>query len=274
MDLQAQNPSRKCAGGVAAATTPQVSSRSGKGFRRFRPIGGRRLGQRSPRLVTTKPSPGPVALHRSERRGGQVQAWGSLFDGDLAGRQLTGALGRIRLSVPSHVAGRGHGAGSGRRPVVAAYGLGWAVGGCCVVGGCGLGDAGIHHAGGRRFVLMARLHRAGIGARAGLVCDAAGVGCGDRGVDLPTHSGGQLDGWRLEMLNIEHVFANCRGKLDTPVLYWINSSGVRSSPCMPVGSCAIGPSRPSSLHHNVEDWLSAGTLGPGPVGRLGSRSRR
>ncbi|AMC49494.1 integral membrane protein [Mycobacterium tuberculosis variant bovis BCG] len=175
----------------------------------------------------------------------------------LGGNLLVRSAGFGYPFLAYHVAGRGHGAGA-VGAVVAAYGLGWAVGSCCVGGWwtvSGAGDAGIHHAGGRRRAGAdgRATHRAGIAGWAmiaGLVCDAPRPVLGAVIAELVAdpQRRAQLDGWRYGwVLNIGAAITGgvggvVAGWLDTPVLYWINGIGCAifaglAGRCIPADVC-------------------------------------
>ncbi len=140
----------------------------------------------------------------------------------------------------------------------------WVVGGPCR----GVGDAGIHHAGGRRRAVDGRATPCrdcwvACDRRPGLRCPAGPV-LGAVIAELvrrPTKRRAQPDGWRCGwVLNIGAAITGgvggvVAGWLDSPVAL-INGIGCADlrgcGRCIPVTMCAVGPSPPSSLHRHVE----------------------
>lgn len=176
----------------------------------------------------------------------------------LGGNLLVRSAGFGYPFLAYHVAGRGHGAGA-VGAVVAAYGLGWAVGQLL----CGWL---VDRVGARVtlvstmlvaaavLVLMAGLHTVPgllVGAMiAGLVCDAPRPVLGAVIAELVAdpQRRAQLDGWRYGwVLNIGAAITGgvggvVAGWLDTPVLYWINGIGCAifaglAGRCIPADVC-------------------------------------
>lgn len=192
---------------------------------------------------------------------GQVRAAGDRYSTViwlLGGNLLVRSAGFGYPFLAYHVAGRGHGAGA-VGAVVAAYGLGWAVGQLL----CGWL---VDRVGARVtlvstmlvaaavLVLMAGLHTVPgllVGAMiAGLVCDAPRPVLGAVIAELVAdpQRRAQLDGWRYGwVLNIGAAITGgvggvVAGWLDTPVLYWINGIGCAifaglAGRCIPADVC-------------------------------------